>query len=107
MQFRQVFFLLLTILTIACSPRLCRVSAATRLQICQDTRRQIIFLNNNDPTLYPYQYMAATWIHPTRQALLFKRYKEFHCDEILGECVPSGVYRQGVTPLPDVQCPPK
>ena len=104
MQFRLILSLILAFLVIGCTPRPCKVPAVNRFQICQDIRRQLIFLNNNDPTLYPYQYSAATWISPTRQALLLRKYKEFNCDAVLNECVPPAVHRQGAMPAPDVHC---
>lgn len=101
MQFRLSLLLIVGLFITACSPRPCKVPPVNRIQICQDIRRQLIFLNNNDPTLYPYQYQAATWTSPTRQALLLRKYREFCCDQVLGECVPNAVHRQGVSPLPD------
>jgi hypothetical protein len=104
MQFRQIFCLILSVLLIACTPRPCKVPPVSRFQICQDIRRSLIFLNANDPTLYPYEYRAANWSSPTRQALLIKKYKEFECDAVLGECVPNAVHIQGRTPQPDSIC---
>jgi hypothetical protein len=104
MQFRLILCLILAVFTTACTPRPCKVPPVNRLQICQDIRRSIIFLNSNDPTLYPYEYRAANWISPLRQALLMRKYKEFQCDEVLGECVPPAVHIQGMTPHPDVNC---
>jgi hypothetical protein len=92
MQFRLTLFLILALILAGCSQRPCKVPPQNRLQICQDIRRQLIFLNSNDPTLYPYQYMAANWTPPTRQALLIRKYREFRCAEVLGECAPSAAH---------------
>lgn len=104
MQFRLILILILIAFTSGCTPRPCKVPPVNHLQICQDIRRQLIFLNNNDPTLYPYEFRAANWSSPTRQALLLRKYKEFNCDAILGECVPRAVHIQGATPPPDSTC---
>jgi hypothetical protein len=80
---------------LACTHSPCKVPPVNRLRACQDIRRQLIFLNNSDPTLYPYQYMAATWGSPTRQALLLRKYRELQCGALLGECPPPAVPCQG------------
>lgn len=92
MQFRLALLFILSLCLIACTPRPCKVPPVNRVQICQDIRRALIFLNNNDPTLYPYQYMAATWTSPTRHALLLRKYREYHCDEVLRECAPPAIH---------------
>jgi hypothetical protein len=106
MQFRLIFCLFIILLANACSPRPCKdtVPPVGRVQICQDIRKQLIFLNSNDPTLYPFEYRAANWVSPTRQALLLRKYREFECDKVLNECVPRAVHCLGRTPQPDVSC---
>lgn len=106
MQFRLFICLIIALLTTACAPRPCKVPPVNHLQICQDIRRQIIFLSSNDPTLYPFEGRAANWSSPTRLALLLRKYREYQCDAVLNECVPRAVHIQGVTPLPDVNCQP-
>lgn len=107
MQFRIALSLIVAIITIGCTARTpCPVPPVNRLQICTDIKRQLIFLNANDPTLQPFEYKAANWISPTRQALLMRKYRDFHCDEVLNECTPPAVHRLGVTPMPDdSRCP--
>ncbi|MBA2653815.1 MAG: hypothetical protein H0U71_01965 [Gammaproteobacteria bacterium] len=105
MQFRLILVtIILAVLMTGCTSRQCKVPPVNRYQVCQDIRRQLIFLNSNDPTLYPYQYMAGNWSSPTRQALLLRKYREFQCDAVLGECVPRAVHIQGITPQSD-SCP--
>lgn len=101
MQFRLILSLIVAITLFACTPKPgcgpqpCKVPPVNQLQACLDLRRQLIFLGNNDPTFQSYQYTAGNWKSPTRQALLIKRYREFHCDEVLAECSPSGMYHTG------------
>lgn len=82
----------------ACTPRPCKVPPVNRLQACLELRRQLIFLGSNDPTTSQFQYTAGHWNSPTRQALLLKKYRDAHCDEVLRECSPPAVYTSGVTP---------
>lgn len=101
MNFRLILACILTLSTIACScKRPCQVPPVNQLQACLDIRRQLIFLGNNDPTLYPYQYTAGNWILPTRQALLLRKYREFNCDAVLRECSPPAVFRPRIGDCP-------
>lgn len=86
----------------ACTPRPCKVPPVSQAQACLELRKQIIFLDNNDPTLQAFQYTAAHWISPTRKALLFKKYRDLHCDDVLRECSPPALYTTGLTRPP---CP--
>ena len=94
MNFRQILILILVFFIVACSrQRLCQVPPVNQLQACLEIRRQLVFLGNNDPTLYPFQYTAGNWKSPTRQALLLRKYKEYNCDAVLRECSPPAVFR--------------
>lgn len=79
----------------ACTPRSCKVPPVNQLQACLELRRQIIFLGNNETTNYPFAFTAGQWRPPTRQALLLKKYRDFHCDDVLRECSPQGIYNSG------------
>jgi len=101
MLIRIITLIGFSFLLVACAPRPCKVPPVNQFQICQEIKRELIFINTNDPTLYPFQTRAANWTSPTRQALLLRKYREFNCDAVLGECVPPAVHRLGITPAPD------
>lgn len=95
MQFRLILSLIVALSVLSCTPAPCKVPPVNNLQACLDIRRQLIFLGNNDPTLESYQYTAGNWKSPTRQAFLLRKYREFHCDEVLRECSPAAIYSTG------------
>jgi hypothetical protein len=88
MQFRLMLILILALCGTAClrSPSPCHVPPVDRHQACLEIRRQLIFLGSNDPTLSSFQYTAGNWKSPTRQALLLRKYREYHCEEVLRSC---------------------
>lgn len=88
--------LIVALSMLACTPRPCKVPPQSPLQACLEIRRQLIFLGVNDPTLQQFQYTAANWNSPTRQAHLLRKYRQFNCDEVLRECPPAAVYTSGL-----------
>lgn len=96
LQIRLILSLIVALSMLGCTPRPCKVPPINQMQACLEIRRQLIFLNVNDPTLQQYQYTAGNWNPPTRQALLLRKYREFHCDAVLRECSPCGIYNNAL-----------